>query len=100
MSERREEIPLRCDVVDGAIDMRIGVGTLCFCAENHPDYWDGESAREVPNIRIIDVDEFARDVVAAINDESEDGSTLLSRMLDAAIAQAVESGCLGVDYDG
>jgi len=99
VSERREEMPLRCDVVDGAIDISIGVGVLCFAADNHPDFWDGESGPEVPNIKITNAQDFAREVMFAINAESEDGSTLLTRMLDEAIAKAVESGCDGVDYD-
>ena len=35
----------------------------------------------------------------ALNAEDEDGSTLLTRMLDEAIMQAVEDGCDGVDHD-
>jgi len=38
-------------------------------------------------------------VARAINAEGEDGSTLLTRMLDAAILKAVESGCEGVDHE-
>lgn len=99
MSMKDDEIPLRCKAVGGDIEMGIGMKVLAFAAENHPDFWDGESDMDVPNIKITDVQEFALEVARAINDEAEDGSTLLTRMLDAAIAKAVEDGCDGVDHD-
>lgn len=94
-----DEMPLRCKAVAGEIDMRIGVETLRFAAENHEEFWDGESGTDVPAIKITNSVIFAQEVVLAINEEAEDGSTLLSRMLDEAIKQAVENGCEGVDHD-
>jgi hypothetical protein len=99
MSIKDDEMPLRCDAVGSGIEMGIGMKVLGFAAENHPDFWDGESGLDVPNIKITDVQEFALAVAEAINDEAEDGSTLLTRMLDAAIAKAVEDGCEGVDHN-
>lgn len=90
---------LRCKAVGGYIEMGVGTNALTFAAENHPDFWDGESDPDVPNIKVTDREVFARAVVDAINKEAEDGSTLLTRMLDAAIAAAVEDGCEGVDHD-
>ncbi len=92
-------LPLRCKAVGGDIDMGIGMRVLCFAAEQHPDLWDGESDASVPVVKITDVQTFALEVASAINDESEDGSTLLTRMLDAAILKAVESGCEGIDHE-
>ena len=94
---RRDDFPLRCEVADGYLDLGVGFKILRFAAENHPDFWDGESGTDVPNIKICDMDLFSKDVVLAINDEDEDGSTLLTRMLDAAIKQAVEDGSEGVE---
>ncbi len=91
-------MPLRCKAVGGGIDMGIGTLALCFAAEQHPDLWDGETPCSVPVLKITDVQAFALEVARAINAESEDGSTLLTRMLDAAILKAVESGCEGVDH--
>lgn len=96
---KNDEMPLRCKATGGDIEIGIGMKVLAFAAANHPDFWDGESGIDVPNIKITDVQEFALEVAHAINDEAEDGSTLLTRMLDAAIAKAVESGCDGVDHD-
>ena len=98
-AEGRDEMPLLCKAVGGKIEMGIGMQALCFAAEQHPDLWDGESPYSVPVVKITDVQTFAVEVAREINRESENGSTLLTRMLDAAIAKAVEGGCEGVDHD-
>jgi hypothetical protein len=97
--EAQEEMPLRCKVMSGRIDMGIGIRILRFAAEQHDGLWDGESPYSVPVVKITDVQTFAVEVAREINRESENGSTLLTRMLDAAIAKAVEGGCEGVDHD-
>lgn len=91
--------PLRCEIVGDVIRIEIGSEALRFAAEQHPDFWDGESGTDVPNIKVTDSAVFAREVVRAINDEGEDGSTRLTRMLDDAIRHAVEQGCEGVDHE-
>jgi hypothetical protein len=93
-------MPLRCEVRGmGWIDMGVSIGVLRFAAEQHPEFWDGQRPDSEPNIKITDSQKFAREVVAEINRESEDGSTLLTRMLDKAISNAVEAGCEGVNHD-
>ena len=72
---------------------------LQFAAEKHPEFWDGESGDDVPNIVVTDKEKFGEAVCEEINREDEDGSTLLTRMLDEAIRQAVENGCEGVDLE-
>lgn len=94
-----EQIPLRCEARDCAINIAIGQEVLKFAAEQHPLFWDGESAPDVPNIVITDAAIFAKEVVAEIDREREDGSTLLTDFLDEAIKRAVENGCEGVDHD-
>jgi len=94
----KDEMPLRCEIKDGAIDMGVGLNVLAFAAWNHPGFWDGESGTDVPNIKVIDLDRFAKEVMVEINREREDGSTLLTDMLDKAIEQAVGNGSEAVDY--
>jgi hypothetical protein len=72
---------------------------LQFAAEKHPEFWDGESGDDAPNIVVTDKEKFGEAVCEEINREDEDGSTLLTRMLDEAIRQAVENGCEGVDLE-
>lgn len=96
MAKDRES--LSCELVGGRIVMSIGSQVLASAAAHHPDYWDPERRPDGPNIIVTNARVFAREVVAAINDEDEEGGTLLSRMLDRAMAEAVESGCEGVDH--
>ena len=42
---------------------------------------------------------FAREVVRELNKEDEDGSTLVTKLIDEAVRNAVEDGCEGVDHD-
>ena len=90
--------PPQATAVGAGIEMNVGAYVLCHAAAFHPDFWDGESGPDVPNIKITDPALFTREVAAAINREDEDGSTLLTRMLDEAVRDAVESGCEGVDH--
>lgn len=80
-----------------SLRMEISKDQLLFAAENHPDFWDGKSGMDVPNLKITDFHVFVLDFIKEINREAEDGSTMLTRMLDTAIRKAVESGCEGVE---
>lgn len=95
-----ESVVLRCRAIGGCIDMAIGNSCLRFAAEQHPYFWDGQRPPSVPNIIITDEAMFAKEICHAINAEGEDGSTLLTRMLDEAIRKAVEGGCEGVEIPG
>jgi hypothetical protein len=88
-----------CRVVKGQIVVSVGQRVLKFATEHHPEFWDGETLEDQPYIKIEDINVFMDEVVNAINDEREDGSTLLTDMLDAAIKSAVENGCEGIDHD-
>lgn len=90
-----DDLPLNCKAVDGALDMRIGTKILAFAAENHPDLWDAEKDRG--RFKVTDPVAFAQEVERALNRESEDGSTMLTRMLDAAVLEAIEQGGEGVE---
>lgn len=94
-----DQMPLRCEEKDGAIDMGVGRDVLRFAAEQHPYFYDPDARPEGPNIKITDAKVFANEVVQEINRESEIGDTLLTAMLDEAIKRAVENGCEGVDHD-
>lgn len=96
---KANQLPLRCRVKDGALRFEIGVEVLKFAAERHPEFWDGWSGEDTPNIIVTNARAFAREVERALNREEEDGSTLLSKMIDLAIVDAVGDGCEGVDHE-
>lgn len=50
-----------------------------------------------PRYKITNQTEFAKDLVAALNDEDEQGTTPIHRMADAAINSAVEQGAFGIE---
>lgn len=87
-------------VENGRIVVYISFMDLAFAAENHPGFWDGESGIEItaPNITVTNPAEFAQEVVEQLNREDEDGSTMVTKLLDDAISEAINSGCEGVSY--
>lgn len=50
-----------------------------------------------PNFRVSNLEEFARDIVAELNGEAEDGSTPITNLLDNAYLCAVENGSMGIE---
>ena len=88
-----------CRVMKQRIVISVPRRVLRFATEQHPHFWDGETGENQPNVKIEDIGLFMKEVVSAINDEREDGSTLLTDMLDEAIKKAVENGCEGIDHD-
>lgn len=93
----KRNIPLRCRVVDRVLTIEIGIDTLKCAAERHDGFWQPETDR--CSLVVSAPEPFADDVLAELLAEGEDGSTAVTKMLDAAIAAAVEDGSEGVDYD-
>lgn len=50
-----------------------------------------------PRYRITNAKAFAKDVVRALNDEEEDGTTPIHRLMDKACEEAIEQGAEGVE---
>ena len=88
-----ENLPLRCHVDHGVIHVEIGHNILAFAATQHPEFWQ-------QSVEVVDAQMFGLEVLHKINEESEDGSTLLTRMLDQAILNAISDGAEGVTLKG
>ncbi len=88
----KNNFPLKCEYVDGAVHIEIGKNVLRFASENHP-ILDDENI-----VNIIDIDIFINEIIHEINHEAEDGSTMLTNMLDSAILNAISNGCDGIKY--
>jgi hypothetical protein len=94
------DLPLRAEVIDSAIVIRVGAGTVAWAGGHHPEFWDGEAATaDGPYVKVTDPLAFTREVALALEDEREDGSSILSDALDAAVLKAIGDGCEGVDHD-
>jgi len=94
--------PLTVEVKDGKLMISIGIERLAFCFENSNDNMpydpDVEDEDFYPKrYEVVDQLEFANDVRGMLMAElGEDGSTLLSNLLDKACLDAVYDGSLGV----
>lgn len=74
-------------IEDGHIVIRVAISELQLILEANP-VWPDEYV-------ITDVDEAAKSIVAALNEEEEDGTTVIHRAFDEAGVFALEQG-----YDG
>jgi len=83
----------------GGITIRVGKAALKKAALCLPDF---ERFDEVTGDflipKIVDADAFARAVCRQLNDEEEDGTTVVHRMFDEAIKEAVEQGAEGIVF--
>jgi len=97
-AKSQKKSPLSCKLRGDKVVIEIGIDTLAFAFEeseyNNP--FDVTQNKHVRTDTIAFKKEFARDVVNEINDEEEDGSTLLTGLFDKATERAVENGSLGI----
>lgn len=95
MSARRANRLLSVKVTNNVLTIEIGVEALTHAFRYSPyvDRVVAEYGSDLakPDVKIAARD-FANDVVDALKEEAEDGSTLVHRMLDAACEVAVEQG--------
>lgn len=75
-------------IIDGALTIQIGVDALAFAA-NEGQYHPFDHGQW----KVLDADKFASDVLHALDDEvMDDGTTILTQMIDKAIESAIEQG--------
>jgi hypothetical protein len=87
--------PLRVTVKRNVLTIEIGVETLAHCALRSPFAYElmgPEQHRPDTKYAIVNSGAFAHDVRRSLLDEAEDGSSLLTNVLDAAIRDAIEEG--------
>lgn len=101
MSEHKKDAPLKVGVEGDELVIRIGIGTLAYCfetgEENQP--FDEKANDFRRSFKVTDPHKFAKGVGVALQDEEEDGSTPLTKIMDEAFIRAVEDD-MGVDEDG
>jgi hypothetical protein len=93
--------PLKCCIEDGVLVIQIGVEWLARAVKLNPDLTEyDEKSGEWIEPKITDPDKFAVEVLHAIQDESEDGTTLVHMALDTAAMNAIENGAEGIVLPG
>ena len=92
--------PLSVKVENDQLVIRIGIDTLAEAAEfeGREPFWqyDEIAGDFVQYWKIIDNKGWAEDVVHALKEESEDGSTFVTDLLDKACEEALDQGSLSV----
>lgn len=79
-------------IEDGAIVIRVPIDALVTASAHAFELEYGEKH----GLTIADPQAFAKEVCRELNQEEEDGTTPVHRMLDAVMIEAVEQGCEGI----
>ncbi len=85
-----KDTPLSCIIEDGQLVIRIGVDVVAFIVNDHQSACPAASNKD--GFVIKDPNGFAEDVVRELNSEREDGSSILTDLLDKAIESAKNNG--------
>lgn len=93
---------LNVQILDGRLVISIGINNLAnaFHESENNNPMDEDEGDFVRLYQVTDVRDFAMDVLTCLDDESEDGSTMITRMLDSACWDAVMNGSDGVIEEG
>lgn len=85
--------PAHAQIIDGYLVIAIEGQYLNHLVESDPDRegYD-EDTDEVRRPKVTDSAEWLADVVGALNSEQEDGSNMITRMLDKSFTEAIENG--------
>jgi hypothetical protein len=93
----KKDSPLDCHIESNQLIITIGISTLAYAYE-HSELADSLKeqfcAYRVTNERV-----FAREVMRAMKAEDEVGNSILNKMFDKAIEDAIGDGCEGVEYN-
>ena len=84
--------PLGCEVEGEQLVIRIGVSTLAWAAKKR-------NGGVVPdNLRMVDKQQWAKDVALEVMHEDEVGNYMLAEMLDEAMQAAMDGGSRALGY--
>ena len=85
---QKSDTPLHVKIEDSQLVIRIGIDRLNG-HDNHPT---------IPPLTVLDRKRWAQDIAYELQRESEDGSTPLDLLIDAAIKRAIEMGTSAIDH--
>ena len=94
---------LRCRLKGQQLVISIGIDVLAWAAAHSPDVerlyvWDDATGDyDESRFKVTDTAVFAKEIVHALTDEAEDGSSRLTKLIDEAVMAAIEDGCDGVE---
>jgi ABC-type histidine transport system ATPase subunit len=89
---------VKCTIADGVLTIQIGVDALAHATKLNPELTEyDEATEEWIEPEIVDIDVFAGEVLRALKDETDDGTTVVHLMLDNAVNAAIENGAEGIN---
>ena len=89
MSNKGKNAPLRCEIIDGELSVRVGVETFAFATKLGLTS-EGKWPKDIGAITCAEG--FAKEAIDAMEEEREDGSTHLTDLFDWAALYAIEHG--------
>ena len=81
------------DIIGDEIVIRFPVSALTIAA---PIAWERHSPK---SLRVTDLWNLSREVLNQLQQEKDNGDTLVTDMLDAAVVRAVENGAEGIEIE-
>ncbi len=90
---------LSVEIKDGQLQISVGINILKHAAETSLDHrlcWHDELTSEFVSHKVINIEEFAENVLQALLEEDRDGTTAVHVFLDGAFIKAIEDGSLAV----
>jgi hypothetical protein len=94
MSNEIPRLESEANIVDDRLVISLSIANLANAARQSDFFF--QCAEEGSKLTITSEHDFAKSVANQLNDEDEDGSTLITRMFDQAFENAVNSGESGV----
>lgn len=101
MASKNQNHPLTVTVEGGTLVVRIGVNVLAHAAalSDWANPFNEATDNHQREFAITDAKLFAKEVARALEDEREDGSSLLTDVLDKASEDAVSDGAESCEFD-
>ncbi len=79
-------------IIDNKIVIIIDCNTLPYVLDFYNETHDS-------HLKLENLEELLRDILYELNNEEENGDTLIHKMLDKAFFRAIENGSEGIDCD-
>lgn len=88
-------------IEDDMIVIRVPIKALPTALEvaYQAGYIDEEPCEGEPPVCVVDVQQFAKDVCRALNNDHYDDRPAIHKMLDQAMEDAINDGSLGISYN-
>jgi len=92
-TKKNKDLALNTRIENDQLVITVGISVLAFASKEK-----NGGPLDDKKFKIINENHWAKDVLRALNHESETGETLVTKMLDGAYEEAINDGAEGVEY--